>query len=120
VSVISADTGAVTATISVSHVPFEMGLDPATGTVYLTNNDDNTVSVISEATGTVTATVGVGGDPTGVAADPHTGTVYVTNYSDNTVSVISPVTTVTVDVTGGQGYGSSSPVFTQTNDAPPG
>ena len=40
-------------------------MDPAAGTVYVTNGGDNTVSVIDAATNTVTATIPVGTSPRG-------------------------------------------------------
>ena len=64
-------------------------MDPAAGTVYVTNVSDGTVSVINEATNAVTATIPVGYGPYGVAVDPAAGTVYVTNDGDGTVSVIN-------------------------------
>ena len=67
-------------------------MDPAAGTVYVTNSSDGTVSVINEATSAVTATIPVGSEPDGVAVDPAAGTVYVTNYGDGTVSVIDAAT----------------------------
>ena len=50
-----------------------MAADPAAGTVYVTNNYDDTVSVINVATRTVTATIPVGTNPDGVAVDPQPG-----------------------------------------------
>jgi YVTN family beta-propeller protein len=75
-------------------------VNPAAGTVYVTNGNANTVTVINAATNTVTATVPVGDHPFGVAVDPAVGTFYVANLIAGTVSVISadlpvPVTTVT-------------------------
>ncbi len=72
-------------------------MDPAAGTVYVTNNDDGTgmaswVSVINAATNAVIATIPVGADPNGVAVDPVAGTVYVNNAQWNTVSVINAAT----------------------------
>ena len=63
----------VTATIPVGAVPDGVAVDPAAGTVYVANDDDNTVSVIDAATNTVTATIPVGADPDAVAADPPPG-----------------------------------------------
>jgi YVTN family beta-propeller protein len=79
----------VTATIAVGNLPSGVAVDPTTGNVYVTNNEDDTVSVIDEATDTVTTTVGAGGFPDAVAVDPTTHTAYVTNETDDTVSVIS-------------------------------
>ena len=69
----------VTATIPVGSGPDGVAVDPAAGTVYVTNYGDGTVSVIDAATNTVTATIPVGSGPDGVAVDPAAGTVYVTN-----------------------------------------
>ena len=82
----------VTATIPVGTNPYGVAVDPAAGTVYVTNQSDGTVSVIDEATSAVTATIPVGTNPYGVAVDPAAGTVYVTNQSDDTVSVIDEAT----------------------------
>jgi YVTN family beta-propeller protein len=95
----AATTYAVTATIGVGSGPYGVGIDPSTGTVYVANEQSNTVSVIDEATGTVTATIGVGNDPVGVGVDPASDTVYVANTDDNTVSVIDGATgTVTATI----------------------
>jgi YVTN family beta-propeller protein len=67
----------VTATIPVGSSPLGAAADPAAGTVYVTNDEDNTVSVIDAATRTVTATIPVGTNPKAVAADPATGTTVV-------------------------------------------
>ncbi len=88
----------VTATIPVGTSPFGVAVDPAAGTVYVTNRNSDgtvsagTVSVIDAATRAVTATIPVGNGPVGVAVDPAAGTVYVTNENDGTVSVIDAAT----------------------------
>ena len=97
--VIAAGGFGVTATIPVGSDPTEVAVDPALGTVYVTNFADDTVSVIDAATNTVTATIPVGSEPWGVAVDPALGAVYVANYADDTVSVIDVATnTVTATV----------------------
>ena len=53
-SVISAATGAVTATISVGSGPEGVGVDTSTGTVFVANNGGGTVSVIATPTTTPT------------------------------------------------------------------
>jgi YVTN family beta-propeller protein len=99
-----------------------VGVDPSTGTVYVANEDSNTVSVISEATGTVTATIGVGSSPCGVGVDPGTHGVYVANDVSNTVSVITSTGTPTITTTSlpsgtvGTGY---SQALAATGGAPP-
>jgi YVTN family beta-propeller protein len=65
-----------------------VAVDPAAGTVYVTNWLVNTVSVIDTATRTVTATIPVGLTPGPIVADPAAGSVYVANSDANTVSVI--------------------------------
>jgi YVTN family beta-propeller protein len=97
VSVIDAATSTVTATIAVGNGPGAVAVDPATGTVYVTNSNDDTVSVIDAATSTVTATVPLptGSYPEGVAVDPATHTAYVANDGNDTVSVISSARTPT-------------------------
>jgi DNA-binding beta-propeller fold protein YncE len=47
VSVISGKTNKVTATIPVGSGPEVVAVNPATGTVYVTNEGSDTVSVIS-------------------------------------------------------------------------
>ena len=105
-SVIDAATSAVTATIPVGHGPGGVAVDPAAGTVYVTNSGGDTVSVIDAATGTVTPIL-VGTRPVGVAVDPAAGTVYVANSGNGTVSVIDAATssvTATTSV-GGDPWG---------------
>lgn len=83
------------------NLPAAVTVDQVTGTVYVTNADDNTVSVINGATcnalvsfgcGQVTATVPVGADPVGIFADHANHTAYVANFGDSTVSMIDSVT----------------------------
>jgi YVTN family beta-propeller protein len=93
----------VTATIGVGAYPTAMAVDPAAGSVYVTNSgygqlNNNTVSVIDAATSTVTSTVPlpVASFPDAVAVDPGTDTAYVANsrepgVNDGTVSVITAV-----------------------------
>jgi len=93
------------ATIKVGKGPTGVAVDPATKTVYVTDNDGSNVSVIDEATcnaedqsgcratpGTVTA----GEAPFAMAIDQVTDTVYVTDLGKNdegdTVSVIDGAT----------------------------
>ena len=64
-------------------------MDPSAGTVYVTNQGDNTVSVIDTATSAVKAAVAVGAGPFQVAVNPTTHIAYVTDFSAGTVSVIS-------------------------------
>jgi YVTN family beta-propeller protein len=88
VSVIDGATNTVTTTIGVGNAPVAVGVDPATNTAYVTNENDRSVSVIDGATNTVTTTIGVSRAPVAVGVDPATSTAYVAN--GNSVSVIAP------------------------------
>jgi YVTN family beta-propeller protein len=90
VSVIDEASNTVTATIAVGSLPSAVAVDPAAGTVYVTNYGSGTASVIDGATNIVTATVPVGSFPDGVGTDPLTHIAYVANSGSDTVSVISP------------------------------
>ena len=68
--------------------PDQIAVDPATDTIYVANDGNNTVSVIDGSTNTVTTTVGVGSGPRGIAVDPVTDSVYVVNAGTRTMSVI--------------------------------
>ena len=98
----AATTYRVTAAIGVGSAPREVGVDPAANTIYVTNENDNSVSVIDGVTNTVTATIAVGDSPWGVAVDTATNTIYVANVG-GTVSVIDGTTntlTATIGVGG--------------------
>jgi YVTN family beta-propeller protein len=89
----------VKARIPVGNAPDGVAVDPATNTIYVTNQDGSSVSVLNGKTGTVTATVGVGSSPEGIAVDPATHTVYVANEGSDSVSVINGATnTVTATI----------------------
>ena len=67
-------TNKVTHTIPIGDIPghnfpYGVAVDPAAGTVYVTNLYPGTVSVIAEATNKVTHTIPMGA-PYGVAVDP--------------------------------------------------
>ncbi|MBI4333206.1 MAG: beta-propeller fold lactonase family protein [Chloroflexi bacterium] len=61
-------------------------------TIYVVNEDDDTVSVIDGATRSVMGTIPVGKWPHYVALDPAGTRAYVTNGDSNTVSVIDTAT----------------------------
>lgn len=104
VSVVDADTHAVTDTVAVGGSPGRVAVAPHH--LYVTNSDDGTVSVIDAVTHAVTATVRVGTRPTGVAVDPTTRTVYVANMNDGTVSVLDAAThAVAATVNGRRPFG---------------
>jgi len=120
VAAVSESSDAVTNQIGTAGSPSAIAADPATGVIYAASAGANDVSLISAASQTVLGTIGTGGFPTAVAVDQESGLAFVANQAAGTVSVIAPMSEITVDVTGSQATGSSSPVFTQTSDAPPG
>jgi YVTN family beta-propeller protein len=131
VSVINEATGATTVTIpdAASGYPWAVAVDPATGMAYVTNADSGTVLAIYEDfdssthayTYPVVDTIDVPGTGLqGVAVDPATGNVYVLDTFADEVWLYNGTEMVAVNVSGSQVYGSASPVFTQTNDAPAG
>lgn len=89
ITVISTQTGQVTATITAGSKPVGIAITPDQSLVYVTNNASNTVSVIDTRANQVSATINVGQQPMGIVISPDGGMVYVVNEGDNTVSVIS-------------------------------
>jgi YVTN family beta-propeller protein len=82
----------------VGNNPQSVAVDEANGTVYVVNQNDNTLSVLNGSTCNATVTSGckksaptvrVGVSPTGVIVNQATQTVYVTNGTSDTVSVIN-------------------------------
>jgi len=78
--------------------PGYLDVDLATDTVYVSNQDENTVSVLDGGACTLThesgcrhavRTTTVGNAPQGIAVNKATDTVYVGNRSDNDLSVIN-------------------------------
>jgi YVTN family beta-propeller protein len=97
--------------------PGYLDVDLATGTVYVSNQDEDTVSVLDGGACTLThqsgcrhteptTTVGIG--PNGIAVDQRTDTVYAANQDDNTVSVINAAACNTVV---SSGCGQTWPTF---------
>ena len=98
-------------TVSVGNGPDGLAVDPATRTLYTSNQNDNTVSVINTATCNAGTRAGcrqrvhsvslpAGASPQGIAFDAATGTIYVANIGDNTISVINARTCNAVDFSG--------------------
>jgi DNA-binding beta-propeller fold protein YncE len=88
-------------TVAVGFSPGTLAVDPATDTVYVPNQDENTVSVLNGAACTLThqsgcrhaaPTTTVGSGPAGVAVDGATDTIYVTSQNDHDLSVINGAT----------------------------
>jgi YVTN family beta-propeller protein len=87
---INARSGTVTATVSVGGSPAGVTLDPATGSVYVSNSEEDNVSVVDLATGQLVQTIGLawGADPGFSALDPvdnqlvvSAGTPYFSNIT---------------------------------------
>jgi DNA-binding beta-propeller fold protein YncE len=96
-------------TVTVGNGPSSIAVDQATDTVYVTNNDDNTVSVFNgaicnaqDASGCeqTPATVPVGSGPFGIFADDANRTVYIANFNDGTISMINSATCNAADLAG--------------------
>ncbi len=84
ISVIDMATKQVTSIFSARY-SYRAALDPATGYVYVTNPDNNSVTVLQG--GQEVATIQTGKKPREVAVDPVKGFAYVTNVEDNSISV---------------------------------
>ena len=88
-------------TVPVGGNPLGVGVAQATNTIYVANQNDNTVSVINGAAcnaihtsgcSQAAPTVTIGNFAIGLAVDQATNTIYVANAGDNTVSVINGAT----------------------------
>jgi YVTN family beta-propeller protein len=89
-SVISAATNTVTATIALRGTdPRQIAFSPSGGTAYVTTGIG--LYVINTATHRIVTLIGGLGNPEGVTVSPN-GTVYVTNDVQNVVDVISAKT----------------------------
>ncbi len=86
-----AELGTLVKTIVVpAHVGLLLGaLDPAAGTLFVSEESTAYVAVVSTSTNALVATVPVGSSPTGVAYVPTTGEVYVANYNSGNLTVIA-------------------------------
>ncbi len=83
VSVLSATTHALVATIPVGSYPFGLAYDPRMGEVFVANQASANVSVINDTSHTVSATISLftGAVPIGVAYDPNTREVWVSTFN---------------------------------------
>ena len=99
-------------TVSVGNGPDGLAFDPATHTLYTSNQNASSVSVINAATCNAADTRGchhqrvrsvslpAGASPQGIAIDTITGTIYVANIGGNTISVINARTCNATDFSG--------------------
>ena len=60
---LSSPAGASSPTVSAGNGPIGVAVNPLTNTVYVANQNGNSVSVINGSTNTVTSTVSVGSNP---------------------------------------------------------
>ena len=65
-----------------------LGVNPATGRVFVANTADNTMSVLDGPGVYLVATVAVGRDPGMIGVNPVTNRAYVGNRGDDTVQVV--------------------------------
>jgi YVTN family beta-propeller protein len=88
-------------TVAVGFDPGTLGVDLSTGTVYVPNQNENTVSVLNGAACSLVhragcrepaPTTSVGFAPSGVAVNATTDTVYVTDRGDNDLAVVKAAT----------------------------
>ena len=89
--------GQRTTTVPVGFRPWALTVDRALHTVFVLNNQDDTMSALNSATCNASNGSGcrrrpaasqVGKGPQAVLTDPATGTIYAANFTDSTVSVI--------------------------------
>lgn len=69
--------------------PFDIAINQATNTVYVTSPDSGTIAVIEGSTNNLTDTISVGFRPVEIAVNPNTNLVYVGETSTGTISVIN-------------------------------
>jgi YVTN family beta-propeller protein len=98
-------------TVSVGSAPTGLAFDPATHTLYSSNQNGNSVSVINTAhchaddttscgQHVHSVSLAAGASAQGIAIDTATGTAYVANIGNNTISVINTRTCNAVDFSG--------------------
>lgn len=90
--------GQKTTTIPVGSSPWALTLDQAHDSLFVADNQDDTLSAIDTSTCNAMEqsscaqrlpTSQVGNGPQALATDPSTGTVYAANFSAGTISVVS-------------------------------
>ena len=88
---IDAATEEIVGEFAVEPNSFDVKVDPGTGALYVSNQNENTVTVLDDSGRFLTA-LPVGENPLVVQVDPAGGTIYVGNKDANTVSVIDTAT----------------------------
>jgi YVTN family beta-propeller protein len=117
--------GQKTTTVRVGINPFAMTIDQRLHSLYVANNEDDTVSVINTTTCDATTTsscsdlpptVQVGMGPQALLTDPNTGTVYSANFLANTVSVLDATTCDASTTSGCRTVAQAAPVGAEPTD----
>lgn len=93
----SADIYAIIDTVNVGNRPVAIKSNPATGKIYVANQNSNTVSII-DASSHAVETLPVGASPTALALDGGLNRVYVANITDNNISVLDGGNNFTISV----------------------
>jgi DNA-binding beta-propeller fold protein YncE len=87
--------------IATGALPAALDVDATSGTIYVSNQDDNDVSVVAIDACTpdhtagcrkIPASTSIGAEPIGAAIDSATNTIYVANQDDNDLSVVNAAT----------------------------
>jgi YVTN family beta-propeller protein len=83
--------------------PYSVTITPNGSTVYVADENSNSVDVISAATGRVKGSIAVQGLPMSIAATPDGSQVWVGNGYTGSISVISTATNTvsTTTISGG-------------------
>ena len=111
--------GQKTTTVPVGSHPWALTLDQAHHTLFVANNQDDTVSAIDASTCNAVEhsscaqrppTSQVGNGPQALATDPSTGTVYAANFSAGTISVVNSETCNATVTRGCRAEAPTSPV----------
>jgi len=96
VSVISADSNKVMATLTVNS-PVGIRFSPDGTKVFVSSTRNNLISVINTATNTITASVNVGANPEYISVSPDGTRLYVsTGIGRNTITVVNTVSNTVV------------------------
>ncbi len=81
----------IVGTLTVGSAPSAIAIDPSTHTVFVTNQDSNSVSIIDETTQRVVASIPVGKRPVAVTVDTSTHLVYAADAQSNALSILDGV-----------------------------
>ena len=87
----------VTATIPVGFGPWKVGVDDATGRVFVMNDGESTVSVIDSTSQRVVRTIAVEGGVSGLAYDSAADILYLSNWKSNTISRLDGLSLALID-----------------------